>query len=90
MAELPAHGAAVPGARLMGELARGTARWDVYLETVPAPDGTAARGRLHFVQADRRRVSAWIFLEPSDRELVERFADFSSVELWALLESLAP
>jgi hypothetical protein len=74
----------------MGELARGTARWDVYLETAPAPDGTAARGRLHFVQADRRRVSAWIFLEPSDRELAERFADFSSVELWALLESLAP
>lgn len=90
MADLSAHGTAVPGARLMGELARGTARWEVYLETALAPDGAAVRGRLHFVQADRHRASAWIFLEHTDREVTERFADFSSVELWALLESLAP
>jgi hypothetical protein len=90
MAELTIHGAAVPGARLMGELARGTARWEVYLEAAPATDGSAVRGRLHFVQADRRRATAWIFLEHTDRDLAERFADFSSVELWALLESLAP
>jgi hypothetical protein len=74
----------------MGELARGTARWEVYLEAVPSTDGSAVRGRLHFVQADRRRATAWIFLERSDRDMTERFADFSSVELWALLESLAP
>jgi hypothetical protein len=91
MAELTTtHGAAVPGARLMGELARGTARWEVYLETAPLPEGAAAHGRLHFVQAERRRTTTWIFLEHTERDVSERFADFSSVELWALLESLAP
>ena len=90
MAEPTTHGAAVPGARLMGELARGTVRWEVYLEAAPADGGAAVRGRLHFAQADRRRTTAWIFLEHTDRDMAERFADFSSVELWALLESLAP
>ena len=41
------------------ELARGHARWDVYLETAPTAEGDGIRGRLHFVQADRRRASAW-------------------------------
>ena len=90
MPETTAHGPGVPGARLMGELTRGTAHWEVYLETAVAPVGDAVRGRLQFVQAERRRASAWIFLEHTEREVTERFADFSSVELWALLESLAP
>jgi hypothetical protein len=90
MAESFAQGAGVAGAQLMGDLARGTAHWEVYLETALAPDGAAVRGRLHFVQADRRRQSAWIFLERTDHEVRERFADFSSSELWALLESLGP
>jgi hypothetical protein len=74
----------------MGELARGTAHWEVYLETAVVPEGGAVRGRLQFVQAERHRASAWIFLEHTEREVTERFADFSSVELWALLESLVP
>jgi len=90
MAESFAQGIGIAGAQLMGDLARGSARWEVYLETALAPDGAAVRGRLHFVQAERRRESAWIFLEPSDREVRERFASFSSSELWALLESLGP
>lgn len=90
MAESSAPGAGIAGAQLMGDLARGAVRWAVYLETALAPDGTAVRGRLHFVQADRRRESAWIFLERTDREVSERFGEFSSGELWALLESLAP
>ena len=90
MAESFAQGAGIAGAQLLGDLARGAARWEVYLETALAPDGAAVRGRLHFVQADRRRESAWIFLEHSDREVRERVADFSSSELWAILESLAP
>lgn len=90
MAEPSDPGAGIAGARLMGDLARGAARWAVYLEVSLAPDGAAVRGRLHFVQADRRRETAWIFLERSDREVRERFAEFSSGELWALLESLTP
>jgi len=90
MVEGFAQGAGIPGAQLMGDLARGTSRWEVYLEAALAPDGAAVRGRLHFVQAERRRESAWIFLERTEREVRERFADFSSAELWALLESLGP
>ncbi len=90
MVESFSQGSGLPGAQLMGDLARGTARWEVYLETALAPDGAAVRGRLHFIQAERRRETAWIFLERSDREIRERFADFSSSELWSLLESLAP
>ena len=85
----PRHGG-VPGAELMGELVRGPARWDVYLETVAEPDLSAVRGRIHFAQADRRRVSAWIFLERSERDIRQRFAGLSDVDLWNLLESVGP
>jgi len=90
MAESFAQGIGIPGAQLLGDLARGGSRWEVYLETSLTPDGSAVRGRLHFVQADRRRESGWIFLEHSDREIRERVGEFSSSELWAILESLAP
>jgi hypothetical protein len=86
----PRNGGGVPGAELLGELVRGPARWDVYLETVAEPDARAVRGRIHFAQADRRRVSAWIFLERSGRDIHERFAAFSDVDLWNLLESVGP
>jgi len=79
-----------PGAELLGELARGPARWDVYLETAAAPDLGAVRARIHFAQADRRRVSAWIFLERTERDIRQRFAGFSDVDLWNLLESVGP
>jgi len=84
----PSPRVAVPGAQLMGELSRGPVCWDVYLETALAPDLGAVRGRVHFVQGDRRRTSAWVFLERTDREVRERLAVFSSLELWSLLESL--
>jgi hypothetical protein len=83
------HGS-LAGADLMGVLARGAARWDVYLETVAEPELGAVRGRVHFAQADRRRASAWIFLESSERDIRERFAGFSDAELWMLLESVGP
>jgi hypothetical protein len=34
------------------------------------------------------RSTGWIFVEPTDQELLRRFQDFSAVELWKLLESL--
>lgn len=88
MAEPSPQTPGMAGAQLMGELVRGQARWDVYLETALAPDLAAVRGRVHFVQGDRRRASAWIFLERTEREVRERVLDFSSLELWSLLESL--
>lgn len=80
--ELPEH----PGARHLGDLARGDLSWRVYLETAAAPP--PARGRIHFVSADATRTTGWIFVEPTEPELVRRFHDFSPVELWKLLESL--
>jgi hypothetical protein len=80
----------IPGAELMGEVARGPVRWDVYLETAPAPDLGAVRGRIHFAQADRRRASAGIFLERTERDIQQRFAGFSDVDLWNVLESVSP
>jgi hypothetical protein len=80
--DLPDH----PGARHLGDLARGEAAWRVYLETQSA--GPPARARIHFVSGEATRSTGWIFVEPSDQDLVRRFQDFSAVELWKLLESL--
>ena len=63
----------------------------MYVETqADATDKRIRKGRLHFVAGERHRESAWIFLEWSDREVLERFGDFSPTELWSLLESLGP
>jgi hypothetical protein len=75
-----------PGARHLGDLARGGSAWRVYLEALPAQHGT--RGRIHFVSDGATRSTGWIFVEPSDQDLLRRFQDFSAVELWKLLESL--
>ena len=81
--DLPDH----PGARLLGDLARGENAWRVYLETNAGEQ--IARGRIHFVSGNgESRSTGWIFVEPSDQDLVRRFHDFSAVELWKLLESL--
>ncbi len=77
-------------AQQMGQLARGDAQWDVYLEVQPRSERRSVRGRVHFVSGDRHRESAWIFLEWSERELRDRFNEFSATELWSLLESLGP
>jgi hypothetical protein len=88
MAEASPHEQGIPGAQLMGDLVRGGARWEVYLELAPDLEMRAVRGRVHFAQGERRRASAWIFLEATDRDVRERFLDFSSLELWSLVESL--
>jgi hypothetical protein len=76
----------LPGTRHLGDLARGETAWRVYLE---APHGgPPVRGRIHFVSSDATRSTGWIFVEPSEQELVRRFHDFSALELWKLLESL--
>ena len=75
----------------MGHLKRGDQGWEVFLEIVgDQADKRLRRGRVHFVAGERHRESAWIFLEWSDREVIERFNEFSDVELWSLLESLGP
>jgi hypothetical protein len=74
----------------MGELKRGSERWDVFVETRPEPEvgPGAVRGRLHFVCGERRRSTGWIFLEWSEREIFERFGEFSATELWHFVEAL--
>jgi hypothetical protein len=82
--ELPDH----PGSRHLGDLNRGEVSWRVFLETRPGDQ--PARGRIHFVSPNGlpTRSTGWIFVEPTDQELLRRFQDFSAVELWKLLESL--
>lgn len=74
--------------RQMGELVRGESRWDVLLETVRDGELEAVRGRIHFVSGNIHRISGWIFLEWMERDVQERFAEFSAQELWTLLDSL--
>ena len=74
----------------MGHLARGEVRWEVYLEITADSDKGLRRGRVHFVAGERHRASAWIFLEHAERDVLERFNEFSAVELWSLVESLGP
>lgn len=75
-------------AKHMGELRRGDQRWDVFVETRPDGELSAVRGRVHFVTAERHRVTSWIFLESSEHEVQERFGEFSAVELWHFVEAL--
>ena len=75
----------------MGQLRRGEARWEVFVEVqADAADKKVRRGRVHFVAGERHRESAWIFLELTDRDVLERFNEFSDIELWSLLESPGP
>jgi hypothetical protein len=73
----------------MGELVRGEDRWDVLLESVRDDEVECLRGRIHFVSGNTHRLSGWIFLEWSEREIESRFGEFSAQELWSLLDSLA-
>ena len=74
----------------MGQLARGEMRWEVFLEAQAESPSSPVRGRVHFVAGERHRASAWIFLEMSERDIRERFNEFSANELWSLVESLGP
>ncbi len=85
--------AAFPGqdrAKHMGELKRGDEHWEVFLEIQPDSDvgAGAVRGRLHFASGERRRTTSWIFLEWSEREIQDRFGEFSAVELWHFVAAL--
>jgi hypothetical protein len=75
--------------RHMGELKRGDDRWNVYLEVQPDASVGAIRGRLHFVSAERHHETGWIFLERAEEDIRDRFGEFSAIELWHFLESLA-
>jgi hypothetical protein len=75
-------------AKHMGELKRGDERWDVFVEMQPDGEVGAVRGRLHFVSGDLHRMTTWIFLELTEREIQERFGEFSAIELWHFLEAL--
>ncbi len=75
-----------PAARHLGDLARSQVRWSVYIET--RSDGKLAEGRLHFLEGSRHRSTGWIFREWTEREIAERFSEFSPIELWKILDSL--
>jgi len=72
----------------MGELKRGPTRWDVYLELEPDAQLGAVRGRIHFVGEGGRKTTGWVFLERQDKDIVERFGEFSAVELLQFVESI--
>lgn len=75
-------------ARQAGELTRGASRWDVLLETAADSELKAVRGRIHFISGNTHRLSSWIFLEWSEKEVEARFSAFSAQDLWNLLKSL--
>jgi len=75
-----------PSARHLGDLARSDVSWGVYLET--RHHGDTVAGRLHFLSDAAVRTTGWIFLEWSEQEIINRFNDFSPLELWRVLESL--
>jgi hypothetical protein len=76
------------GSKRMGELRRGAASWDVFLECESDRANAATRGRIHFVAGGRTRTSAWIFLEWTVRDVEERFHEFAASELWGLVEGI--
>ncbi len=75
-------------ARQMGELQRGESRWDVLIEFARDDEIGGLRGRIHFVSGRAHRLSGWIFLEWSAKDIETRFGEFSAQELWNLLDSL--
>ncbi|MBL8987820.1 MAG: hypothetical protein JNJ80_16230, partial [Gemmatimonadetes bacterium] len=75
------------GAYHLGDLARGGTTWKVYLET--KVDTMPVKGRIHYVAETGQRSTGWIFIEPTEQDLLRRFHEFSALELWKVLESLA-
>ncbi len=76
--------------RQMGVLERASSRWDVLLETAQDAHVGAVRGRIHFISGNIHRLSGWIFLEWTEKEVDARFSAFaaSAQQLWDLLKSL--
>ena len=82
---------AFPGqerSRHMGELKRGDQRWNVYVEMQRDSDVGAVRGRIHFVAPGELKTTAWVFLEWQEKDILERFGEFSAVELLQFVEAL--
>ena len=82
---------AFPGhehARHMGELKRGQHHWDVYLEVQPDAELSAVRGRIHFVGDGGHKTTGWVFLEWQEKDVLERFGEFSAVELLQFVEAI--
>ena len=84
---------AFPGrerSRHMGELKRGSNRWDVFLEVQPDAELGAVRGRIHFVGTTETsyKATGWVFLEWQERDVLERFGEFSAVELLQFVEAI--
>lgn len=75
-------------ARHMGELKRGPDRWNVYLEIQPDAELSAFRGRIHFVSETGHRSTGWVFLERQEKDIHERFGEFSAVELLRFVEAI--
>jgi hypothetical protein len=75
-----------PSARHLGDLVRGQIRWSVYLES--RRDGELVEGRIHFVDGSRRCSTGWMFREWTEKDILDRFHDFSPIELWKLLDSI--
>lgn len=86
MTSSPPHLPNAPLARHLGDLTRNDTRWGVYLEARQQRDSWS--GRLHFVDGARHRSTGWIFVEWGESALLDRFNEFSPVELWRLVESL--
>jgi hypothetical protein len=76
------------GSKRMGELRRGGASWEVFLECQSDRANGTTRGRLHFVSGARTRTTAWIFLEWTVRDVEERFHEFGAAELWAFVQGI--
>ncbi len=72
----------------MGELKRGPLRWDVYLEIQPDAELNAIRGRIHFVGDGTHKTTGWVFLEWQEKDILERFGEFSAVELLQFVEAI--
>ncbi len=74
--------------RHMGELKRGQSRWNVYLEFQPDAELEAVRGRMHFVGDGQHKLTGWVFLERQEKDILERFGEFSAVELVQFVEAI--
>lgn len=76
--------------RQAGVLERAASHWDVLLETAHDTEIGAVRGRIHFISGNVHRLSGWIFLEWTEKEVESRFTAFaaSAQQLWDLLKSL--
>lgn len=88
---LPAALPEVPLARHLGDLGRADERWQVFLET--RPQGKTVGGRVHFLQGEQTRASAWILLEWSEQDVLivsMSSAPWSSGACWRAWGSFRP